>query len=279
MDSEMITSVHNKRLKSVSRLRKRRNRNLQNRTIVEGYRAIASAVENDYPLEELWYCTPLLLGEREDLLIRRVCSMGAQTTEISRDAFCRISGGGRPQGLIAVAPIARRLLDSQSLPSGGLYLIAESIEKPGNLGSIIRSADGVGASAVIVCNPRADVYDPKCVSSSMGSVFSIPLLEASIERTLSWCHQNGTCVLAATPHADMIHTKANMKRGVAIAIGNEQFGLSEAWINGSNAHIRIPMLGQADSLNVAAAATVLLYEAVRQKSEHLKYGAGNDNRS
>lgn len=265
--SEMITSVQNKYLKSVSKLHRRKYRDLFQKTIIEGYRAIVSAIESNYPLETLLYCPPLFLGNREDVLVRQMRRSEIRMIEVSKEAFLRISGGGRPQGLIALAPIVCKHFSDYHISPNGFYLIVESIEKPGNLGSIMRSADSVGINAVFLCNPQADLYDPKCILASMGSVFSIPLLHGSTDQILSWCHQNSICIIAASPHATMVHTKANMKQRIAIAIGNEQIGLSKTWMDRSNTQVRIPMLGQADSLNVAAAATVLLYEAVRQKSE------------
>lgn len=262
----MIASVHNKHLKSIAKLRWRKYRHRYQKTVVEGYRAVSSALSNKYPLDELLFCPALLRGSRGTELVRQVQRSGIRTTEISREALLRVSCSSRPQGLLAVAPNIRKHLDSLGGVKQGLYLVVESIEKPGNLGSILRSADGVGASAVILCDPRSDVYDPKCVSASMGSVFSVPHIEESTERILTWLRRSNIRILATSPHADTPHTRANMKEGVAIAIGNEQVGLSDAWLRGADAHIRIPMQGQADSLNVAAAATVLLYEAIRQRS-------------
>ncbi len=264
----MITSVHNKHLKSISKLRQRKYRDRHQSMMIEGYRAIAAAIENDYPLDELLYCSALFRSDREDLLVRRMRNSGLPITETSKEAFWKIADSGRPQGLMAIAPISRRYLGDHSGFSKGLYLILESIEKPGNLGSIVRSADAAGINGVIICNPRTDIYHPKCISASKGSVFSVPLMEESTEQTLSWCRKNSLHIFAASPHARTVHTRANMKKGIALAIGNEQTGLSKGWMSKASVHIKIPMLGQADSLNVAAAATVLLYEAIRQRSEH-----------
>jgi TrmH family RNA methyltransferase len=174
-------------------------------------------------------------------------------------------GAGRPQGLLAVAPQIRRSLLDHPADAQGLYVIAESIAKPGNLGAIVRSADGVGASAVIMCDPRTDIFDPKAVQASMGTLFSVPVLESSTPQALAWCRENGIRILAASPHASALYTDVNMREAVAIAVGTEQAGLSAAWLERACIQVQLPMFGQADSLNVAVAATVLLYEAVRQR--------------
>ncbi len=262
----MITSLYNQHVKAVARLRQRKCRDGQQRMIVEGYQALVRAVETGYPLYELYFCPAFFAGRDERALLRRAKDNGARVIEVAQEPFRKMCGAGRLQGLLAVAPRIRRpLYDDHPADARGLYVIAESIANPGNLGSIVRSADGVGANAVIVCDPRTDIFDPKAVRASMGTLFSVPILESSTPQALAWCRKNGIRVLAAAPHTNTVYTDANMREAVAIAVGAEQSGLSEAWMEWACMQVYLPMFGQADSLNVAVAATVLLYEAVRQR--------------
>ena len=171
----------------------------------------------------------------------------------------------RPEGLLALAPQVRRTLADLRVPAQPLLLVAEAIEKPGNLGTILRSADAAGVHAVIVCDRCTDVNNPNVVRASLGALFSVPVAEAGSPETLAWLRARGIQVLAATPHADREYTDADLVRGVAIVVGAEQYGLSSLWRQQADVQVKIPMLGQSDSLNVAAATTILLYEAVRQR--------------
>jgi TrmH family RNA methyltransferase len=151
------------------------------------------------------------------------------------------------------------------LPPAPLLVVAEAIEKPGNLGTILRSADAAGAHAVIVCDRCTDINNPNVVRASIGTLFSLPVVEAAGDEALDWLAGRSIRTVAASPHAAALYTEADLAGGVAIVLGTEQYGLSERWMRRADLTVRIPMLGQADSLNVASAATLLLYEAVRQR--------------
>ena len=157
-------------------------------------------------------------------------------------------------------------LESIPVKPNGLYLVAETIEKPGNLGSILRSADAVNATGVIVCNRQTDIFNPNVIRASTGAIFSVPLAETSSEEAVAWLRANGIKSLAATPHTDKIYTETDMTGPIAIVVGAEQYGLSDYWMNEADLQVVIPMLGKMDSLNVATAATLLLYEAARQRN-------------
>ena len=148
-------------------------------------------------------------------------------------------------------------------------MIAESIEKPGNLGTILRSADAAGVDAVIVCDPTTDIHNPNVVRSSVGTLFTVPVLEADGEETLLFLKENRIALAAASPHAKQEYTEADLTVPLAIAVGTEQYGLSENWMKKADIAVRIPMFGAADSLNVASATTLLLYETVRQRRSSL----------
>ena len=261
-----ITSLQNSQIKNIIKLHKRRERDQQRKMIIEGYRAILCALENRYPLNELYICRELFFGKNEDTLIQRVASSGAQVIEVSEAPFRKIAYRERPEGLLAIAPQIRHSLDSHTPTANPFYLIAEAIEKPANLGSILRSADGAGADAVIVCDPCTDLFNPDVVRASVGTFFGLPTLESSSTEALAWCRQHGILTLAATPQAETLYTNVDLARPLAIAVGTEQYGLSDQWLADADLQVKLPMFGQVNSLNVAVAATILLYEVVRQRN-------------
>ncbi len=171
----------------------------------------------------------------------------------------------RPEGLIAIAEMREHKLEDLPVKSNGLYIVAEAVEKPGNLGSILRSADAAGVDGLIICNKCTDIYNPNVIRASTGALFSVPLAETSSRDAAEWLQRNNIRALAATPHAEKIYTDVDMTRAIAIVVGTEQHGLTDVWINKADINVRIPMLGKIDSLNVATAATILLYEAARQR--------------
>jgi TrmH family RNA methyltransferase len=179
--------------------------------------------------------------------------------------FEKLSYRDRPDGLLAIAPQLRRALGDLDLGAAPLLVVAEAIEKPGNLGTILRSADAAGVDAVIVCDRCTDVNNPNVVRASIGTLFSVPVAEATSAEAFEALRARGIQIVAATPHAERLYSDVDMTRGTAIVVGAEQYGLSDTWMRQADAAVQIPMLGQADSLNVAAATTILLYEAARQR--------------
>ena len=172
----------------------------------------------------------------------------------------------RPEGLLAVAEMRRHTLDDLPIDPKGLYLVAETVEKPGNLGSMLRSADAVNATGVIICERGTDIYNPNVIRASTGAIFSVPLAECDNESAKAWLKKHNILTLAATPHTDYCYTDVDLTQGVAIVVGAEQTGLTDFWMKGADLPVVIPMLGKIDSLNVATATTILLYEAVRQRN-------------
>ncbi|HMN27268.1 MAG TPA: RNA methyltransferase [Caldilineaceae bacterium] len=261
-----ITSYQNEKIKNVIRLHKRRERDRQNKMVIEGYRALRFALENNYPLYELYICPALFFGKNEMGLIEQAAQRGVSIVEVDEGPFVKMALRERPEGLLAVAPqIRRRLPDHQPRP-GGLYLLAEAIEKPANLGSLLRAADGAGASGVIVCDACTDLFNPEVVRGSVGTFFSLPTLEGASVEALAWCRQHGLTILAATPHTERLYTTVDMQQPLAIVVGAEQYGLSRLWMENADLQVALPMFGQVNSLNVAVAAALLLYEAVRQRA-------------
>jgi len=260
-----ITSLANPGIKQAVKLRQRSHRDDLDLMLVEGYREVKRAMDNRHALRQLFFCSDLFQGQNEDALIRRAGDAGAELYDCSARVFEKIAYRDRPEGLLAVAPQVRRSLGELSVPADALLIVAEAIEKPGNLGTILRSADAAGVHAVIVCDRCTDINNPNVVRASIGTLFALPVVETTSAECLAWLRQRGIRILAATPHTETLYTEADLARGTAIVLGTEQYGLSDAWLREADQKVRIPMLGQSDSLNVAAAATILLYEAVRQR--------------
>ncbi len=260
-----IESARNERVKLAVRLRDRRARDEEGLTLIEGYRENLRALEAGVRPAAFFFCRDLFLGSNEDDLLRRAAAAGADLLDCAEPVFRRISYRDRPDGLLSIAPIVRRTLADLILPAAPLLLVVESVEKPGNLGTMLRSADAAGADAVVMCDPRTDLYNPNTVRASLGTLFTVPVTVASSPEALSWLRARKVRILAGTPSAERLHFECDMTGPVAIAVGAEQYGLSALWMGAADERVRIPMLGRCDSLNVASAATLLLYEAVRQR--------------
>ena len=261
----LITSLQNERIKYVVKLWNRRFRDEEKRTLLEGYRAITRAVQCGMKIEECFYCPSMFLGSNEKALLAKLAGSGAKTSETTVPVFAKLAYRDRPEGLIAIAEIRGHKLEDMPFVKNGLYLVAERIEKPGNLGAILRSADAAGANGIIVCDKCTDIYNPNVITASTGTLFSVPLAESSSEEASAWLKKNGIKTLAATPHTDKNYTEVDMTTGIAIIVGAEQYGLSDFWLDNADLKVKIPMLGLADSLNVATATTILLYESARQR--------------
>jgi len=233
---------------------------------VEGFRECRRALDNGYRPGAIFHCPELYLkNENEAQLVADAERVGADVFTCSKTAFVKMAYKERPDGLLMTGPhVAKRLADLE-LPPNALVIVTESIEKPGNLGTILRSADAAKVSAVIVCDRTTDIHNPNVVRASTGTMFSVPIVEASSDEALAWLKEKGFKILAATPHAEKLHFEVDLTGNVAIALGAEQYGLTAKWMDGAELRVRIPMLGLADSLNVSAAATILVYEAVRQR--------------
>ena len=262
----LLSSLSNPRVKSVVKLRKRSHRDELDLLLIEGYREIKRALDNNHLPTQLFYCRELFQGRNEDKIMDRCAEAGAEILECAESVFLKMAYRDRPEGLLALAPQIRFCLNDIVLPENPLVLIAEAVEKPGNLGTMLRSADAAGVHAVIVCDPCTDINNPNVVRASIGTLFALPVAAASTKDTLEWLDRKGIGIVAATPHAEPLYVDVDMAGPTAIAVGTEQYGLSEEWMQHAQSCVRIPMLGQSDSLNVAAAATILLYEAVRQRT-------------
>jgi len=260
-----ITSLQNPRIKHAVKLRQRSHRDDEKLMLVEGYREIRRALDNGHPLNELFFCRALFQGSNEDALMEQSAAQGAQLYDCSEPVFRKMAYRDRPEGLLGIAPhVERSLTELDDIPSP-LVVVAEAIEKPGNLGTILRSADAAGADAVLVCDRCTDIHNPNVVRASIGILFALPVIEVGTPEALEWLRARDIQIVATTPHTDHLYTDTNLAKGTALVMGTEQVGLTSTWLEAATVQVRIPMLGQADSLNVASATTLLLYEAARQR--------------
>lgn len=265
IEAESISSLQNPRVKNLVKLRDRRARNEQGVFIAEGYRAISRALEKSVVPQEVYFCPDCFLGQNEEALLRQAQANGAQLFQLSRPAFEKVSYRDRPEGLLAVIAQWSHRLDSLQLSQPAFLLVVEGIEKPGNLGTILRSADAAGVDAVLCCDSVTDLFNPNVVRSSTGVLFSMPTVSTTADEAIAWIRKQGIRSVATTPHTDILYSEADLTGPIAVVMGSEQFGLSKNWLEACDEQVRIPMAGQADSLNVAMATLVTLFEAVRQR--------------
>jgi TrmH family RNA methyltransferase len=265
VNAEHITSVQNPRIKQLVRLRERRERDEAGVFPVEGYRELSRALERGREVGEIYFAPEWFLGSNEPALLERAEARGTRLFELSKDAFAKASYRDRPDGLLGLAKQWPTGLDQLPSPEVPFFLVVESIEKPGNLGTLLRGADAAGVHAVIVCDPVTDLFNPNVVRSSTGVLFSVPVAVARTEDVIAWLKERGVRTAATTPAAEALYSDVDLTGPLAIVMGSEQYGLSDTWLEKADLPVRIPMAGQADSLNVAMAAIITLFEAVRQR--------------
>lgn len=262
-----ITSLQNPQIKEAVKLQNRKARDEEGLFLIEGYRELKRAVAGGVTIVKLFICPPLFLGENEGILIDTIKNGGGMILECAPATFEKLSYRDRPDGLLAIGVQMKTSLGAlgSQMSDNPLLVVAEAIEKPGNLGSILRSSDGVGADGVIVCDRCTDIYNPNVVRASVGTLFTLPVVEARGVDVFSWLQEHKIKIVATSPAATVDYTEADLRGPIALCVGTEQIGLSEIWLNASDIQVSIPMKGVADSLNVATATTLVLYEALRQR--------------
>ncbi|GAB3494499.1 TrmH family RNA methyltransferase [Flexivirga lutea] len=266
MSERAISSAANPRLKALAGLRRRRRREEAGRTLLEGYDELALALNAGVRPHELYTCEELMADPAaQHDVVRRARQAGAEIVRLSRPAFEKVAYREGADGFLAVVPAVGATPRELLLPDEPLVLIAEGVEKPGNLGAMLRTADAAGVDAVVAADPVTDWGNPNVVRSSKGTVFSVPVATATTADTFGWAGERGIRVVAATPAATSLHTDVDLTGPVAIAVGTEKEGLTDDALAAADVLIRIPMSGKANSLNVATSAAIVLYEAVRQR--------------
>ena len=253
-----ITSLQNALVKRVVMLQqKSAARRREGRFVVEGLRELEHCAAAGYAVESLFLCpdicpTPPAIAAR-------------QTYCVSRPVYEKMAYRDSTEGVVAVVEARSHSLSDLSLKEDALVVVLESVEKPGNLGAILRSADAAGADAVIVSDALTDLYNPNLIRASIGALFSVQTAVAPTDETIAFLKAHNIQILTAQLQDSLPYYASNMKRATALVMGTESTGLSQAWRHAADAHIRIPMLGRLDSLNVSVSTAILLFEAVRQR--------------
>ncbi len=280
-----ITSLQNPRVKHIVKLRDdKRTRKEDGLMLVEGYDEIQLAVSAGHTPQTILRSPALAPGasagasvdyaaektggsaQREpEFASNHLAVSASESLTVSRPVFEKISYRDNPDGWLAIFPIPKTKLDEIKLSHTPLVIVAESIEKPGNLGAILRTADAARVDAVLVCDPRVDAWNPNVVRASRGAVFSVPVVECDNAAALDWLKQGRMRVAAASPSADEIYSNADLSQPVAIAVGAEDEGLSDFWMSKADVKVKIPLMGKVNSLNVSVSTALIVYEALRQR--------------
>jgi len=264
--SQHITSRQNQRVKDVVRLRSGRERARQGQFLIDGVREIERAVRAGIRPIEAFVCEPICTSAEGRETLDGLRRAGAKLSTVTPEVYAKLCFGDRDDvGIVVVAQTPRRHLDRLKLPADPLVAVVEGIEKPGNLGAILRSADAAGVAAVIVADGRTDLFNPNAIRASLGTVFRDTVVTAGSAEAVAWLGEHDLRIVSARPDADTLYTAADFRGGVAIVLGSEATGLSDAWQSAGTQAVRLPMCGLADSLNVSTAAAVLFYEALRQR--------------
>ncbi|HVP12998.1 MAG TPA: RNA methyltransferase [Phycisphaerae bacterium] len=262
---EVITSPQNPRIKAVARLRDHRTHDARDQIVIDGRRELARALEAGVAIGEIFYCPALLGADDSQALLEPAQERGARLVEVNEAVFAKLSYGDRAEGAVAVAQRPARKLADLRLSRTALLAVVEGIEKPGNLGAILRSADGAGVEAVIAADPVTDIYGANVIRSSLGTAFSVPLVEATTAETIEWLDEHRLSIVAASPVGKTPYTDVAMAGPTALVLGSEADGLTPAWSKAGVIQAAVPMLGKADSLNVSITAALFFYEALRQR--------------
>ena len=263
---EVLTSLSNPRVKAAVRLRDRREREATGLTIVDGVRELGRALDAGVEVVEAFVADAALSSDEARAVVGRLTGT-IGLTQVSEPVLEKLAFGDRSDGVVAIVRTPPTDLGQLALPRYPLLVVIEALEKPGNLGAILRTADGAGADAVIAADPRTDLFNPNAIRASLGTIFARPVVAASSTGVLDWLVERSIRVVAARVDAERLYTDLDLRGGIAFVLGNEAQGLRSAWDDPRVEPVRIPMGGAvADSLNVSVAAAVLLYEAVRQRS-------------
>lgn len=266
MDPPMITSRQNPRIKAVCALKNRANREREARAVVYGVRESQRALEAGARVIECLWCRDYFRSPEAEAVVESLAAAGGESLEVARDAFDKLAYGDRQDGVVSVFETPERTLAGLELPANPLVAVLEGFEKPGNLGAVLRSADGAGVDAVVVVDPKIDLFNPNAIRASVAAVFQANVVVAAASEALQWLRENQLAIWATRPDARGMYWDVDFKQPGAIVLGGEAEGLTDAWQTAGVTPVALPMHGVADSLNVSATAAILFYEALRQRS-------------
>lgn len=271
----VITSTANPAIRAAADLRHRRGRDETGLTLVDGARELRRALEAGFELREAFVCPELLTTDDSRAVLSLLQDQGGTLRTVAPRAYSKVAFGDRSDGIVGVLAIppsdlpalAERLAQrlARRVAHRALLAVVEGVEKPGNLGAILRSADAAGVDGLIAADPQTDLFNPNAIRASVGTIFSVPLAAAATADAVAWLRERGLTIVAARVEAGLPYTGVDMTGPTAIVLGSESAGLSDAWRGPDVVAVRLPMRGAADSLNVSTAAAVLFYEARRQR--------------
>lgn len=256
-----ITSLRNPTVQNLVKLRQHRERAKQGTLLIDGARALRMALRNSLPVSAVYFSQ--IVADKQADLLRAVQNTGGHLQPVTPAVFRKIGYGEHPDGLLGVAPCPYVTLAELPITRKPLYLVAERLEKPGNLGAMLRSADAAGATALVLCDGRTDLWNPNVIRASQGACFAVPVVVATAKDALLWLRRSAVQIITAAPLASRSYDAVDLRLPSALVLGAEHDGLTSVWR--SEARVCIPMAGQLDSLNVAQTASILLFEAVRQR--------------
>ncbi|USN97838.1 MAG: RNA methyltransferase [Candidatus Nomurabacteria bacterium] len=270
VEIKYIKSTDNPLIKEVVKLQlKKRVRDESKLFVIEGFRESSRAFDAGVKIKKLLFSPEWFLKDSNDNLIEQIGNSGAEIIEVAKNTFKKLSYRDRPDGFIALAEQPELSLSKLEVKKDSVFLVVEQIEKPGNLGTLLRGCDAAGIEGMIVCDPVTDVFNPNVVRASTGALFSTPVAVcADSQEALNWLKEKRVRVFSTTPHTENIYWDSNFKTGgpIAIVAGAEQYGLTDLWLKNSDELIKLPMEGSADSLNIAVSSIVCLYEVLRQRN-------------
>lgn len=259
--TEIISSAKNPKIKQLQQLQQKSSeRRATGLFVVEGQRELEHCINAGYELDSIFYCPEILGGKCGNIITK-----AQRVFEVTPNVYSAIAYREGTEGIVAEVRSKKLTLNDLTLGNNPLVVVLERVEKPGNLGAILRSADAAHADAVIVCDPLTDLYNPNLIRSSIGAVFTVPNVSCNSEECITFLKEKGIKILTAQLQDSELYYNTNMQDGTAIVMGTEATGLTDVWRKAADAHIRIPMLGMLDSLNVSVSAAILLFEAVRQR--------------
>lgn len=259
---EIIASSKNPRIRSLLALRKNRNRKIQGKIIIEGEKEIGMALKAGITLHNLFVCDEYLTAQGESLVKTIPTKL---LVKVSEKVFNQIVVRENSGGLVAIGSTAANSIQDLKPGTNSIYVILESVEKPGNLGAILRTADAAGVSGLIVCDPKTDLYNPNVIRSSLGCVFSVELATATLEETKAWLKKHKVKSFATFLDSSEPYFEQDFSGKIAIIMGTESMGLTNSWREIADSTITIPMKGKVDSMNVSVSAAIVLFEALRQR--------------
>lgn len=259
-----ISSVQNSWIKKLVQIQeKSKERKKSGLFLVEGAREVSIAIKAGYEIENLIYCPELTDKQNADAVLSQVAEN--QRVSVTKEVYQKLAYREKTEGIIAVVYDKKHDLDTLQLPDNPLVLVAESIEKPGNIGALLRTADAAAVDAVILADPKTDLYNPNVIRSSVGGVFTNQIATASSKQVIDFLKEKNIAIFSAILQEAKDYSSQNYTQGSAIVVGTEATGLSEIWREHSTQHIIVPMEGIIDSMNVSVAASILIFEAKRQR--------------